>query len=106
MSDDIVVHPCKTIDCIKTHLNAYSSGQCSRHYGPKHNQDPNWRAERISDLHHDYSHDADSDSSPKPEEVWTLLNDSASDSDTSIHDASHERINDHVQETSEVNDFI
>ena len=74
MADDIVVHPpCKTIDCIKKHLSAYLSGQCSRHYGPKvkpapHDKFDKLDSNRIDPNLYDYSHDADSDS-PKPEEV-------------------------------------
>lgn len=99
---------CKTIDCPKQHPNVYSAGQCSRHYGPNSKPSRVRIKTTVNDEHNDVSA-ADADYAfyaNNPEVQWSLLNDEASDSETSSQHSFQQGNNDHFQETSEVNDFI
>lgn len=102
--------PCKTLKCLKCHVNTYAAGQCSRRYGPKINPSKfDLEDTPIIDELYDYEYAAEPipDSFAPEEEDWALINgEDLSDGDTSSHHDSDNMINDHLPDSSEVNDVI
>ena len=81
--------PCKTLNCLKFHVNTYAARQCSRHYDPKVNSSKfDLEDTPIIDELYDYEYAAEQipDSFAPEEEDWDLINgEDLSDGDTSSH---------------------